>query len=51
MMLGPALVSTVVIGYGLLGWAVLGAVFAVAGTAMAPAVRWARRRGAGAVTA
>ena len=45
MMLGPALVSTAVIGYGLLGWAALGAVFAAAGLAMAPAVRWAQRRG------
>ncbi|MFC9329816.1 MFS transporter [Kitasatospora sp. NPDC057015] len=44
MMIGPALVSTAVIGYGLAGWAVLGAVFAAAGLAMAPAVRWAARR-------
>ncbi|MCX5213979.1 MFS transporter [Kitasatospora sp. NBC_00240] len=44
MMIGPVLVSTAVIGYGLAGWAVLGAVFAAAGLAMAPAVRWAARR-------
>ncbi|MET9618519.1 MFS transporter [Kitasatospora indigofera] len=49
MMIGPALVSTAVIGYGLTGWAVLGAVFAAAGLAMAPAVRWAARRRAPAV--
>ncbi|MFF1869121.1 MFS transporter [Kitasatospora herbaricolor] len=48
MMIGPALVSTAVIGYGLAGWAVLGAVFAAAGLAMAPAVRWAARRSQGA---
>ncbi|WP_329494115.1 MFS transporter [Kitasatospora herbaricolor] len=48
MMIGPALVSTAVIGYGLAGWAVLGAVFAAAGLAMAPAVRWAARRSRGA---
>ncbi|MFD4398142.1 MFS transporter [Kitasatospora sp. NPDC058478] len=45
MMAGPALVSTAVIGFGLAGWAVLGAVLAAAGLAMGPAVRWAGRRG------
>ncbi|WP_441248742.1 MFS transporter [Kitasatospora sp. McL0602] len=44
MMLGPALVTTVVIGNGLLGWALLAALFAVSGLAMGPAVRWARAR-------
>ncbi|MFD8704931.1 MFS transporter [Kitasatospora sp. NPDC059648] len=44
MMAGPALVSTAVIGFGLAGWAVLGAVLAAAGLAMGPAVRWAGRR-------
>ncbi|MFI6446937.1 MFS transporter [Kitasatospora sp. NPDC050543] len=47
LMLGPALVTTAVIGNGLLGWALLGAVFAAAGLAMAPVVRWAERRDAG----
>jgi hypothetical protein len=37
-------VSTAVIGFGLVGWAVLGAVLAAAGLAMGPAVRWAGRR-------
>ncbi|MFI9162212.1 MFS transporter [Kitasatospora aureofaciens] len=46
LMAGPALVSTVVIGYGPTGWAVLGAVLAAAGLAMGPAVRWAGRRDA-----
>ncbi|MER5640062.1 MFS transporter [Kitasatospora sp. NPDC002227] len=44
LMLGPALVTTVVISNGLLGWSMLAAVFAVAGLAMGPAVRWARGR-------
>ncbi|MGW2376724.1 MFS transporter [Kitasatospora sp. NPDC001683] len=44
MMAGPAVVSTAVIGFGLAGWAVLGAVLAAAGLAMGPAVRWAGRR-------
>ncbi|MGW2254188.1 MFS transporter [Kitasatospora sp. NPDC001660] len=44
LMIGPAVVTTVVIGHGLLGWAVLGAVLAGAGLAMGPAVRWAGRR-------
>ncbi|MFH8385967.1 MFS transporter [Kitasatospora sp. NPDC018058] len=44
LMAGPALVSTAVIGFGLVGWAVLGAVLAAAGLAMGPAVRWAGRR-------
>ncbi len=38
---GPVLLSTVVVGGGLAGWLVLGAVFAGAGWAMGPAVRWA----------
>ncbi|MFE5584893.1 MFS transporter [Kitasatospora sp. NPDC056531] len=44
MMAGPAVVSTAVIGFGLVGWAVLGAVLAAAGLTMGPAVRWAGRR-------
>ncbi|RKT11913.1 MFS transporter [Streptomyces sp. 1114.5] len=47
LMAGPALVSTLVIGYGTIGWVVLGAVLAAAGLAMRPVVRWAGRRDAG----
>ncbi|MFJ8627696.1 MFS transporter [Kitasatospora sp. NPDC093550] len=47
LMAGPGLVSTLVIGYGTVGWIVLGAVLAAAGLAMRPAVRWAGRRDAG----
>jgi MFS family permease len=39
--IGPVLLSTVVIGWGLPGWLLLGALFAAAGCAMGPAVRWA----------
>ncbi|MGW5740458.1 MFS transporter [Amycolatopsis sp. NPDC003861] len=39
--LGPVLLSTVVIGWGIPGWLLLGAVFLGAGWAMGPAVRWA----------
>ncbi|WP_329046372.1 MFS transporter [Amycolatopsis sp. NBC_01488] len=39
---GPVLLSTVVIGWGLPGWLLLGAIFLAAGWAMGPAVRWAR---------
>ncbi|MFJ9461415.1 MFS transporter [Kitasatospora sp. NPDC101447] len=46
LMAGPALVSTLVIGYGAVGWVALGAVLAAAGLAMRPAVRWAGRRDA-----
>ncbi|WP_445281549.1 MFS transporter [Streptomyces sp. DSM 118148] len=46
MMAGPALVTVTAIAHGALGWAVLGAVFALAGLCVAPAVRWARRDGA-----
>jgi MFS family permease len=42
-MLGPLLVTTVVLGWGTAGWLVLGAVFLTAGIAMGPAVRWAAR--------
>ncbi|GAA2151743.1 MFS transporter [Kitasatospora kazusensis] len=48
MMFGPALVTGAVIGNGLLGWAVLGGLFALCGLAMAPAVRWSGRRSAAA---
>ncbi|MFE7194739.1 MFS transporter [Kitasatospora sp. NPDC057541] len=46
LMIGPAVVSTAVIGHGLTGWAALGALLAAAGLAMGPAVRWAGRRDA-----
>ncbi|MFI5585738.1 MFS transporter [Amycolatopsis sp. NPDC051758] len=39
--IGPVLLSTVVIGWGLPGWLLMGAVFLGAGWAMGPAVRWA----------
>jgi MFS family permease len=39
--IGPVLLSTVVIGWGLPGWLLMGAVFLAAGWAMGPAVRWA----------
>ncbi|WP_103353557.1 MFS transporter [Amycolatopsis sp. CA-128772] len=38
---GPLLLSTVVVGWGLPGWLLLGAAFLAAGWAMGPAVRWA----------
>ncbi|HEY3464626.1 MAG TPA: MFS transporter [Amycolatopsis sp.] len=38
---GPVLLSTVVVGWGLPGWLLMGAVFLAAGWAMGPAVRWA----------
>jgi MFS family permease len=40
-MLGPLLVTTVVLGWGTAGWLLLGVVFVIAGAAMGPAVRWA----------
>ncbi|MGW4527681.1 MFS transporter [Amycolatopsis sp. NPDC004378] len=40
--LGPVLLTTVVVGWGLAGWLLLGAVFLAAGWAMGPAVRWAQ---------
>jgi MFS family permease len=43
-MLGPLLVTTVVISWGTAGWLLLGAVFLLAGLAMVPAVRVARER-------
>ncbi|MFB7617436.1 MFS transporter [Kitasatospora sp. NPDC056181] len=46
LMIGPAVVTTAVIGYGLIGWAALGALLAAAGLAVRPAVQWAGRRGA-----
>ncbi len=46
LMFAPALMTAVVIANGLLGWAVLGAVFAVCGLAMPATVRWSQRRAA-----
>ena len=40
-MLGPLLVTTVVLGWGTVGWLLLGAVFVAAGAATGPVVRWA----------
>lgn len=45
MMAGPALVTVTAIQHGSAGWAVLGVLFAAAGLAVAPAVRWAQRGG------
>ncbi|MEV5145320.1 MFS transporter [Streptomyces sp. NPDC052727] len=45
MMSGPALVTVTAIAHGSAGWAALGLLFAAAGLAVAPAVRWARRDG------
>lgn len=45
MMAGPALVTLTAIRHGSAGWAVLGVLFAAAGLAVAPAVRWAQRNG------
>jgi len=40
-MLGPLLVTTLVMSWGTAGWVLLGLVFLGAGAAMGPAVRWA----------
>lgn len=42
-MLGPVLVTTLLVGWGIPGWLVLGALFLVAGLAVGPAVRLAER--------
>jgi MFS family permease len=42
-MLGPALLTTLVLGWGPIGWVVLGAVFLGTSCATGPAVRWAAR--------
>ncbi|MEV5411271.1 MFS transporter [Thermopolyspora sp. NPDC052614] len=42
-MLGPVLVTTLLIGWGTPGWLVLGALFLLAGLAVGPAVRLAER--------
>lgn len=43
-MLGPVVVTTLLIGWGMRGWLVLGALFLVAGLLVRPAVRWAESR-------
>jgi MFS family permease len=40
-LIGPLLVTALVLSWGTLGWLTLGALFLAAGTAMGPAVRWA----------
>ncbi|MFE0693233.1 MFS transporter [Streptomyces sp. NPDC059171] len=42
-MLGPLLLTTLIVTWGPPGWLVLGALFLGAGAAMGPAVRWAER--------
>ncbi|KOX22393.1 MFS transporter [Saccharothrix sp. NRRL B-16348] len=42
---GPLLLTTLVLGGGVVGWLVLGALFLAAALAMTPAVAWARRAG------
>ncbi|WP_433355944.1 MFS transporter [Microtetraspora malaysiensis] len=42
-MLGPLLLTTLVMGHGTPGWLLLGGLFVAAGAAMGPAVRWAER--------
>ncbi|KOV84048.1 MFS transporter [Nocardia sp. NRRL S-836] len=43
-MVGPALLTTVVLGWGSVGWLLVGGLFVLAGYAMGPAVRWAREK-------
>ncbi|WP_326819334.1 MFS transporter [Streptosporangium sp. NBC_01756] len=42
-MLGPLLLTTLIVTWGPPGWFLLGALFVLAGSAMGPAVRWAER--------
>jgi MFS family permease len=42
-MLGPALLTTLVLGWGPIGWIILGAVFLGTSVAIGPTVRWAAR--------
>ena len=50
-MLGPVVVTTLLIGWGTPGWLVLGGLFLVAGLLFGPAVRWAERRSSAAQAA
>jgi MFS family permease len=43
-MIGPLLLTTLILTWGTPGWLVLGAAFLAAGVAMGPAVRWAESR-------
>jgi MFS family permease len=43
-MLGPALLTTLIITWGAIGWMILGLLFLTASLAMTPAVRWASAR-------
>ncbi|MCF6476844.1 MFS transporter, partial [Nonomuraea sp. MG754425] len=45
-MLGPVVLTTLILGGGTLGWLLTGAMFLTAGAAMAPAVRWSLREAA-----
>lgn len=45
-MLAPVIAAVTALRYGLLGWCVLAALFAVAGMAVRPVTAWAVRRGA-----
>ncbi|MFD8912297.1 MFS transporter [Streptomyces sp. NPDC059575] len=45
-LIGPLLLTTLILSGGTLGWLLLGALFLTAGLAMGPAVRWASGRGA-----
>jgi len=42
-MLGPLLLTALIVTWGVPGWLFLGALFLVAGLAMGPAVAWAER--------
>jgi hypothetical protein len=48
-MLGPVLLTTLIIGWGTVGWLLLGGLFLLAGLVNGPVVRWAvaRRPAAG----
>ncbi|MFJ8648696.1 MFS transporter [Streptomyces sp. NPDC093546] len=46
-MVGPVLLTTLVVGGGVTGWLLLGGLFLAAGATMGPAVRLAERRAAG----
>ncbi len=50
-MLGPLLLTALILGWGTPGWLMLGGLFVVAGFAMTPAVRWAERTRSGRGTA
>ncbi|MEV4897909.1 hypothetical protein AB0K48_52105 [Nonomuraea sp. NPDC055795] len=41
-MLGPVLMTTLLIGWGTAGWLVLGGLFLTAGLALGPAIRYAQ---------